>query len=366
MGDLKTVRGLAVRIGEPHSLQMVSIPLPEIGPDDVEINVLEAGICGTDREIIDGQFGTPPFGESTLVLGHETIGEIAAIGVNVTGFAVGDLVSATVRRGCGCPNCAAGESDYCTTMQYAERGIHKVHGFWTESFVENAANLVHIPNSLRTVGVMVEPASVIEKAWRVAKAVQARFPVWEPKTAVVFGAGPIGLLQAMLLRQHEMDVTVVARRPASEAPAASIVNAIGGHYVSVQEGDVLSLKAALPNIDIIVDCSGSSQSIATGLQILGIAGVMVLLSNTGGSTEITLPLDQINVGWVGGNKTVVGSVNSSAADFRAAIADMQEWQRMWPGVLERLITHRLPDLESGIDLMESTHGAIKAVIEIGS
>jgi threonine dehydrogenase-like Zn-dependent dehydrogenase len=355
---------LAIKPGFSGTLEVVQIGLPALGPNDVQIRVLEAGICGTDREIIHGQFGYPPAGEVDLVLGHEAIGEVTAAGPQVNGLAVGDLVATTVRRGCSCPNCQAGESDYCTLMEFTERGIRGAHGFWTDSFVENADFVLKVPESLRKVGVMVEPASVIEKAWRVALAVQQRFPVWEPKTAIVFGAGPIGILQAMLLRQHGMDVTVVARRSAAEAPAAPIVKMIGAHYLSNRESDIAALKATLPNIDIIVEASGDSENVLLGMQLLGNAGVLVLLSNTGGSHEVTVPMDRINVNWVGGNKTMVGSVNSSVADFKAAIADMQVWEKMWPGALEKMFTHRIQGLANATDLMESTKGAIKAVIHI--
>ena len=366
MTAVSRVQGLAVTVGKAHSLHLTEIELPEVNSDQVLIDVLEAGICGTDREIIASQYGSAPPNQADLVLGHEALGVIRQIGSAVSGLAVGDLVTATVRRGCGCPNCAAGESDFCTSLRYTERGIQGRHGFWTTSYVEDEANVLLVPASLRAAGVLAEPCSVVEKAWRVAQSVQQRFPVWEPKTAVIFGAGPIGLLQAMLLRNRGMDVTVVAQRPKSEAPAAEVVAKIGATYISARKTDIVSLGRDLPNIDIIVECSGSSACVAQAMQILGNAGVLVLLSNTGGTHTVNLPLDQINVGWVSGNKTMVGAVNSSAADFRAAIVDMQRFEDRWPGALAALITHRLPGLAAGVNLMESTRGAIKAVIEIGS
>jgi len=365
VSSLRTVPGLAVTAGIADSLHILDIPVPEPGADEVAVRVLEVGICGTDREIIHNQFGSPPPGSADLVLGHEVLGEVAQVGGGVRELSAGDLVTATVRRGCGCPNCAAGESDYCTALQYTERGIRGEHGFWTNQFVDRATNIIPVPRSLRGVGAMIEPTSVVEKAWRVASAVQQRFPVWKPKQAVVFGAGPIGLLQAMLLRERGMDVTVIAQRPSSESPAAPIVEAFGGTYISAGETDPLRLVASMPNIDVAVECSGNSLCVAQGMQMLGVAGVLVLLSNTGGSRSVELPLDRINVDFVGGNKTMVGSVNSSSADFRAAVDDLQRFEQLWPGVTERLITHRLKGLDAGLNLMESTRGAIKAIIEVG-
>jgi threonine dehydrogenase-like Zn-dependent dehydrogenase len=360
-----TVNGLALTPGVSSDLKVISLALPSLGPNDVQIRVLEAGICGTDREIIHGQFGYPPAGESDLVLGHEALGQVTALGSQVHGLAVGDLVTATVRRACTCPNCLAGESDYCTLMEFTERGIRGAQGFWTDAYVENADFVIKVPDSLRKVGVMIEPASVIEKAWRVALAVQQRFPVWEPTTALVFGAGPIGILQAMLLRQNGMEVTVVARRPAAEAPATRVLEMIGARYVSNREVDIRTLGKSMPNIDVIIEASGDSGNVLLGMELLGNAGVLVLLSNTGGSEEIKVPMDRINVNFVGGNKTMVGSVNSSVADFQAAVRDMQVWEKQWPGALEQMITHRIAGLAAATDLMETTKGAIKAVIHIG-
>ena len=130
---------------------------------------------------------------------------------------------------------------------------------------------------------LIEPTSVAEKAWRVASGVQARIAGWRPRTAVVFGAGPIGLLTTLVLRAKNMDVYTIARRPASEAPAAAIVAACGATYLSSREPDITSIKRQLPNVDLIVECSGSTEAVESAIQLLGINGVLVLLSVTGGS-----------------------------------------------------------------------------------
>jgi glucose 1-dehydrogenase len=358
-----SVSGLAVTPGTPHSLHLTEIDLPQVGPDDVRIKVIEAGICGTDREIIESKFGSAPAGSTSLVIGHEVLGEVEAVGGNVAAIVPGDLVTATVRRPCGCPQCAAGASDFCADLRYTERGIIGLHGFMTDRFVESGGYVVPVPADLRGIGVLIEPSSVAEKAWRVAMGVQSRIAAWIPRTAVVYGAGPIGLLTTLVLRAKGIDVYAIARRAASETPASSIVEACGATYLSSREHDLAPLKRQFPNVDLIVECSGSTEAVESAVQLLGVNGVLVLLSVTGGSRTASLPLDKINFEFVTGNKTMVGSVNSTDADFRAAIADLQEIERRWPGLAGRLITHRLKTLDEAVGLMESTRGAIKAIVE---
>ncbi|MDQ2683361.1 MAG: glucose 1-dehydrogenase [Chloroflexota bacterium] len=361
----RSVSGVAVTPGVPHSLHMTEIPLPEVGPGQVEIHVLEAGICGTDREIIEAKFGSAPKDSRDLVIGHEVLGEVAAAGDGVSGLSVGDLVTVTVRRGCGCPQCEAGASDFCTRMAFTERGIIGRHGFMTERFVEDVEHVIPVPATLREIGVLIEPTSVAEKAWRVLDAVQARIAAWTPRTAIVFGAGPIGLLQTFVLRARGIDVWTVARRPAEASEASELVTACGATYLSTVETDLAGLGSTIGNVDIIVECSGSSEAVQRALPLLGVGGVLVLLSVTGGTRTAELPLDRLNFEFVSGNKTMVGSVNSNRGDFERAIADLQEFERLWPGLASRMITHRLPTLADAVDLMESTRGAIKAIVAPG-
>src|SRR5215210_5038838 len=94
---------IAIHPGRANSLHLTGIPRDEPGPGQVLVRVRQVGICGTDRELIHGSFGTAPAGAASLVLGHEILGEVAAVGPGVLDFAPGRLVTATVRRPDGCP-----------------------------------------------------------------------------------------------------------------------------------------------------------------------------------------------------------------------------------------------------------------------
>jgi threonine dehydrogenase-like Zn-dependent dehydrogenase len=356
--------GIAVHPGQPNSLHMTEIARREPGPGEVRIGIRQVGVCGTDREIIHGGFGRAPEGASSLVIGHEMLGEIAAIGPGVAGLVPGQLVTATVRRPDGCPACEAGQPDMCQWLGYTERGIVGLHGFMTESVVEDARWVVPVPPALGHVGVLLEPLSVVEKALRQATLIQQRIASWQPKTALVLGAGPIGLAGTLLLRSRGMDVVAVARRPGPHL-VAEIVEAAGARYAGTEEIGLKELAAELPPLDLIIEATGSSELVFTAMEILGNNGVLALLSGTGGNRESSVPSDAINRGLIRGNKVVVGCVNSAKEDFELGVADLTRWEQLWPGLAERFITRRLAGLGEFEQLMENPAGDIKTVIEVG-
>jgi glucose 1-dehydrogenase len=356
--------GIAIRPLQPDSLHLTEIPRREPGPGQVLVRIRQVGICGTDRELIRAHFGAAPPGESALVLGHEMLGEVQVVGSGVSGFVPGELVTATVRRPDGCPACAAGQPDMCQWLQYTERGIVGQHGFMTESIVEDARWLVNVPDSLEHIGILTEPLSVVEKAVRQADLIQRRINAWNPKAAIVFGSGPIGLLGALLLRSRGIDVVVIARRPAPHR-AAEIVEASGAHYIAAPDSEIKAIAAQLPPIDLILEASGRPEPVFVAMEILGNNGVLALLSGGGGSKEMTLPASAINGSLLRGNKVVVGSVNSNKEDFELAVADLARFEELWPGLASRLITRRLPGLAAYEQILEHPPGDVKTIIEVG-
>jgi glucose 1-dehydrogenase len=355
---------IAIHPGQVNSLHLTEIPRDEPGPGEVLVRVRQVGICGTDRELIHGSFGTAPPGATSLVLGHEMLGEIAAVGPDILDLAPGQLVTATVRRPDGCPACMAGQPDMCQWLQYTERGIAGLHGFMTESVVEDVRWVIAVPHELAHVGILVEPLSVVEKALRQANLIQRRLASWQPKTALVLGAGPIGLLGTLLLRSRGMEVVTMARRPGPHL-VSEIVEAAGARYASMQETSIQEVAAALPPIDLIFEATGSGAPGFTAMEILGNNGVLVLLSGASGPAELTVPAAAINGSLLRGNKVVVGSVNSAREDFEFGVADLTRFETLWPGLTARLITRRIDGLGDYERILEKPEGDIKTVIDIG-
>ncbi|HEU0165192.1 MAG TPA: glucose 1-dehydrogenase [Thermomicrobiales bacterium] len=364
MSTTTTVAAIAVHPGQAGTLRQTRARLPELGPTDVLVDTIRVGVCGTDREIIRGDLGEAPKGTEELVIGHEVVGRVAAIGSAVTAFAPGQIVTATVRRPDDCPACQAGEPDMCLWLKYTERGIFREPGFMAERFVEDQHWLIPVPDRLVSTAVLIEPLTVVEKAVRQAELIQRRLKYWNLQKAMVIGAGPIGLLGTLLLRSRGADVTTLARTPAPN-PAANIVTASGARYVSTQNTTLDEIAAGIGNIDVIIESSGNAEIAMNALRVLGNNGVEVLLSITGGTHSIALPADQMNASLVLGNKTVVGSVNAGAIDFVNAVTSLDRFEELWPGLTERFITNRLP-FGPDLDLDRIAHKSpneIKTVIE---
>src|SRR6202011_3267350 len=194
-----TMRAVAVTPMRAGSARQVQLPIPTVAREMAVMRVLEVGIDGTDTEINGGLYGEAPPGSDFLVIGHEALSVVEAVGEGVQGFRPGDLVVSTVRRPDDCPNCRAGESDMCLFGRYTERGIKGAHGYMGDYYGETPAFMVKIPPGLRPFAVLLEPLSIVEKATYQAWKIQERM-LWAPKRAVVLGAGPIGMLATILLR----------------------------------------------------------------------------------------------------------------------------------------------------------------------
>lgn len=312
------MQALLVRPGIAHSTHVADVPEP-IG-DGVRIRVLEVGVCGTDREIAEGLFGT---GEE-LVLGHELLGVVDRDG---GGFTKGDLVSATVRRSCGhCFACAEGAPDSCLTGDYIERGITRLDGFARELLVEDADQLVAIPPGLGRLGVLAEPTSICARAVRHVLAIGLRQP-WAPTRALVTGAGAVGLLATMLLRQHGLDVTVTSLEASSP-----IAEAFGARYEREVDG----------SFDIVVEAAGNAQLMADALGRLRRSGVACLLGLDGRDQTVELDGRVLGMDTVLQNRVLFGSVNAHRQDWEAGVAALARAATEHRDALEELVALRVP------------------------
>ncbi|HOW65477.1 MAG TPA: alcohol dehydrogenase catalytic domain-containing protein [Candidatus Paceibacterota bacterium] len=222
------MKAITVEPTKAGSARFDDVPEPDIQNGSVLVEAVAVGVCGTDVEIADGKYGWPPPGQTRLVLGHESLGRVLDPGP-ASGLKRGDLVAGIVRRPdpVPCPNCAVGEWDMCCNGQYTERGIKQRHGFMSERWRIEPEYAVKVDPALGILGVLLEPMSVVTKAWEQVLAVGRR-AFWEPKTVLVTGAGPIGLLGALLGRQLGLEVHVLART--QTGPKPELVRALAGLY----------------------------------------------------------------------------------------------------------------------------------------
>ena len=160
------MRAMTVVPGRKGTAGVETLDEPPVTQGELLVSGRLVGVCGTDREIAEGVYGQPPQGEARLVLGHEGLGEVLEAPVG-SGFERGDLVVGIVRRPdpVPCPACAAGQWDMCRNDRFTERGIVRGHGYGSESWRVEPEFAVSLPRELGDLGVLLEPASVLAKAW---------------------------------------------------------------------------------------------------------------------------------------------------------------------------------------------------------
>jgi threonine dehydrogenase-like Zn-dependent dehydrogenase len=353
------MRAVTVVPGRAHSLA-VRDDVPDVQPREGEalVRVLETGVCGTDAEIDAALFGEAPPGSPYLILGHENLGVVERAPRG--SLAEGDLVVSTVRRPCPerCRSCVDDQQDMCLTGHYLERGIKGEHGFMCDRYAESPEYLVVIPPELRDVAVLVEPLSFIEKGVEQALRVQQRL-VWDPRRALVIGAGPVGLLAALVFHLRGLEVTVASRGPA-DSPAARLVGDGGMAYVSTARTP-LDRLAADGGFDLVMEATGAASMILPAMGAVGLDGVLLLASVTGEPHQVDFDVAAWNREMVLGNKVVIGTVNAARRHFEAGVRDLglaRHWRAGWA---RRLITRSLPMAEAG-QAFQKRPGDIKTVL----
>ena len=356
--------------GRPGSVHLAELPKPS--PSDVAdgrgvlVKVLRVGLDGTDREINAAEYGRAPDGYDFLVVGHEGLGQVEAVGPNVTFLRPGDYVVATVRRPGHSVYDLIGLQDMTTDDVYFERGINLRHGYLTEYYVEDERFVVRVPAALREVGVLLEPMTVAQKGIAQAFEIQRRLKVWQPAKAAVMGAGTLGLLATLALRLRGLDVTTFGRT-ALPYVNATLIDAIGARYVNTQDQSITDAARGLGPFDLVFEGTGSSAVAFESMLAVAKNGVLVLTSITGGGRDLTVPADRINLEFVLGNKVMVGSVNAGREHFEAGVRDMAHAEAQMPGWLGQLLTDRIDGLDNYHELfarLQNPNGAIKIFCQV--
>ncbi len=345
------MKAIVVRPGSP-GFELAEIPGPEPETGAVLVEGLALGICGTDREIVAGAYGWAPPGRDRLVLGHESLGRVREAPAT-SGLRAGDLVAGIVRRPdpvpCAC--CAAGRWDLCRNGRYTERGIKELDGFGAERWSVEPEFCVALPDELETVGVLVEPASIVAKAWAEIDALAARSCA-PPRVALVTGAGPIGLLAALLSVQRGLETHVVDI--VTGGPKPELVAALGATY----HGHGLTRAAV--DADVIIEATGVGQVAIDAITATGPGGIVCLTGVSPGGRSIPVDAGALNRELVLENVVVFGSVNAARRHYETAAGDLARADHAW---LEAMITRRVGLSELGAAL-ERREDDVKTVVDL--
>jgi glucose 1-dehydrogenase len=346
------MRAITISPGIANSARLDEVPEPPQSDGAVLVRTLALGVCATDREILSGAYGSAPPGEPRLVLGHESLGEVEAAPADC-GVAPGDLVVGIVRRPdpVPCTACAAGEWDMCRNGRYTERGIKERNGYGAERFRIEPEFVVKIDRGLGVLGVLLEPASILAKAWDHTERIGHRARVWQPRTLLVTGAGPIGLLAALMGVQRNLDVHVLDHNRGG--PKEAIVRDLGATYHS----DAGSLANLAP--DILMECTGAPAVIRDCLAATAPAGIVCLTGVTELGKMFDLDIGRLNRTLVLDNDVVFGTVNANRRHYEMAADALARADRSW---LTRLITRRVP-LARWSEALKHRKGDIKVIID---
>ncbi len=345
------MKAITVEPKKSGTARFEDFPEPDAHGGSVLVEAIAVGVCGTDVEIVEGKYGWAPPGETRLVLGHESLGRVVDPGPS-GGLKKGDLVVGIVRRPdpVPCPNCAVGEWDMCRNGRYTERGIKEIHGYMSERWRIEPEYAIKVDPSLGILGVLLEPTTVIAKALEQV-AIIGRRSFWEPRTVLVTGAGPIGLLAALGAMLHGLEVHVLDR--VESGPKPDLVRALGATYHS---GSVSEIGF---EPDAIVECTGVGQVIADSIKAIGASGIVCLTGVGHGGVVTAAACADIAASAVLKNNVIVGSVNANKRHWYRAGNLLARADRK---LLSRLIT-RYEKPENFMQALERKPDDIKVVIQ---
>jgi glucose 1-dehydrogenase len=345
------MRAITVAPGQPGSASLEDVPEPPEADGPVVVETLAIGICGTDLEITSGHYGWAPPGRDRLVLGHESLGRVKEA-PSAAGVSVGSLVVGIVRRPdpVPCVNCAVGEWDMCRNGKYTERGIKQRDGYGSERYRIEPEFLVEVDPALEQVGVLLEPTSVVAKAWDQVERIGRR-ATWKPRHVLVTGAGPIGLLASLLGVQRGLDVRVFDL--ATDGPKPGLVAALGATY---HTGDIAD---ACADADLVIECTGAGEVVFDAMEHVSADGIVCLVGVSPAGRRLSVDAGALNTDMVLGNRVVFGSVNANRSHYEAAATALARADVAW---LEGLITRRVP-LAAWSQGLQRQDGDVKVVID---
>lgn len=305
----------AVVFSAPGQVAMADIPAPAPGPGQALLRVRASGICHTDVAILHGDYGDGAF---PLVPGHEFAGEVEAVGPGVTGIAPGDRVAVDPNLPCGtCRACRRGRGNLCATL--GAYGV-SVNGGFAERCVVAADKLVPIGDLPFHIAALAEPMACVLNGLDAAAADDA-------EEALIFGAGPIGVLMAMALRARGVGgVTLADIDPARLEMAAAL-----GFGAEASGSDALAARTG--GMDLVVDATGVRAVVAEMLGYAASGGAALVFGVASPSARIEVsPFELFR------RQLRLAGAHSLNANIPEALATIRA---IGPDI-ERIVSHRIP------------------------
>jgi glucose 1-dehydrogenase len=230
-----------------------------------------------------------------------------------------------------CPACAAGDWDMCLNGEYTERGIKGHHGYASEHYRIQPEFLIRVDTALGLLGVLLEPTTVVAKAWDHIEKIGHR-SAWAPERVLVTGAGPIGLLAALLSVQRGFDTRVVDL--VTEGRKPEMVRRLGASYYPRPQ-----IAEAGADADIVIECTGHVQMLLDVSPVHARYRITCLTGVSSAGNESTIDPGLLNRNMVLQNSVLFGSVNANRHHYEMAAAALADADPDW---LADLITRQVP------------------------
>jgi L-iditol 2-dehydrogenase len=275
----------ALLLTKYRSLEIADVPIPEAGPGEVLVQVAACGICGSDVHGYDGSSGRriPP-----IVMGHEAAGVVASLGTEVKGLSEGDRVTFDSTIYCGtCAPCLRGEINLCDNRQVlgVSCGDYRRAGAFAEFVLVPARIVYRIPDSLS-----FEESAMLE-AVAVAVHAVSLVPIATESSALVVGAGTIGLLALQALRAAGCSRVYISDVDPTRLTLAQELGATATFPAGPELKEHISQKTNGIGMDIAVEAVGINATVAAAIDSVRKGGNVVLVGNV--TPEVTLPLQKV-------------------------------------------------------------------------
>ncbi|GAA2453775.1 glucose 1-dehydrogenase [Streptomyces macrosporus] len=346
------MKAITVVPGEPDRVRVEEVPEPPVEEGSLLVEGRLLGVCGTDRDIVEEGYGEPPSGRDRLIVGHESLGVVLEA-PDGSGFSPGDHVAGIVRRPdpVPCEPCSRGEWDFCRNGRFTERGIKGRSGYGSERWRVEPEYAVRVDPALGDLGVLLEPTSVLAKAWEQTDRIFER-STWRPRTALITGAGPIGLLAALMSVQRGLETHVLDLK--DTGPKPDLVADLGATFHAGSPKDV----GVEP--DVVVECTGHGPLVFELTRTVSPNSVVCLTGISSGSRRVPVGLDEVNKEMVLENIVLFGSVNAARRNYEQAAEALARADRKW---LERIVTRRVP-MDDFADALHKGPDDVKVVVDL--
>ena len=338
--------------GEPETAAVDEVADPARETDRLLVRGRLMGVCGTDREIAEGEYGEAPPGESELIIGHEGLGEVleAPRGLGLSCRGSGRRDRAPSRSG-SVPSVRRRRVGHVPQRPVRRARDRPPHGYGSERWRVEPDFALRIPSQLGDLGVLLEPTSVLAKAWDQVDRISRRAFFLRGR-ALVTGAGPIGLLACLLGVQRGYEVHVIDL--ATEGPKRDLVEALGAHYHVADAADIDA------SVDVVIECTGLGAVGRSAAQRVVSGGIMCLTGIMNLEPQFDVDATTMNRNMVLRNAVLFGTVNAGRRHWEQAVDALATADPAW---LQAMITRRVP-LTRWSEALDRRPHDIKVVVDL--